>query len=67
MEDHWKVQGGGGFKGSNFRGVGGVHGKLLFQRERTTYKTLKATYDLAKAQRHTYVRCFETKVSAPGH
>ena len=23
---------GGGFKGSNFRGEGGVHGKLLFQR-----------------------------------
>ena len=45
----------------------GVHGKLLFQRVRTTYKTLKATYDLSKAQRHTYVCCFETKVSAPGH
>ena len=25
-------EGGGGFKGSNFRGEGGVHGKLLFQR-----------------------------------
>ena len=24
--------GGGGFRGSNFRGEGGVHGKLLFQR-----------------------------------
>ena len=31
------------------------------------YKTLKATYDLSKAQRHTYVCCFETKVSTPGH
>ena len=33
-EDHWKFLGGGGggFKGSNFRGEGGVHGKILFQR-----------------------------------
>ena len=33
MEDHWKFRGGGGgFKGSNFRGWGGwgvVHGKAL--------------------------------------
>ena len=33
MEDHWKLRGGGGgFKGSNFRGVGGgggVHGKAF--------------------------------------
>ena len=27
-EDQWKFRGGGGFKGSYFQGVGGVHGKL---------------------------------------
>ena len=31
------------------------------------YKTLKATYDRSEAQKHTYVRCFETKVRTPGH
>ena len=31
-EGHWKLQGGGGFKGRNFRGEWGVHRKLLFQR-----------------------------------
>ena len=31
-KDHCKFRGGGGFKRSYFRGVGGVHGKLLFQR-----------------------------------
>ena len=31
------------------------------------YKTLKATYDRSEAQKHTYVRCFETKVGTPGH
>ena len=31
-----------------------------------TYKTLKATYDQSEAQKHTYVRCFETKVATPG-
>ena len=31
------------------------------------YKTLKATYDRSEAQKHTYVRCFETKVGTPSH
>ena len=31
-EDHWKFRGRGGLKGSNFQGVGGFRGKLLFQR-----------------------------------
>ena len=31
-EGHWKFQGGGGFKGRNFRGEWRVHRKLLFQR-----------------------------------
>ena len=30
-EDHWKFRGGGGFKGSAFQGVRGVHGKLFFK------------------------------------
>ena len=65
-EDHWKFRGGGGFKGSNFQGVRGVHGKLFSKGWWTTYKTLKATYDRSEVQNHTYVHCFETKVSTPG-
>ena len=53
-------EGEGGFKGSNFQGGKGGHGKLFSKGWRTTYKTLKATYDRSEAQKHTYVRCFET-------
>ena len=60
-------EGEGGFKGSNFRGVGGVDGKLFSKGQRTTYKTLKAMYDQSEAQKHTYVCCFETKVGTPDH
>ena len=60
-------EGEGGFKGSNFRGVGGVHEKLFSKGWRTTYKTLKPMYDRSEAQKHTYVRCFETKVGTRGH
>ena len=60
-------EGEGGFKGSNFRGVWGVHGKLFSERWQTMHKTLKATYNRSEAQKHTYVRCFETKVGTPGH
>ena len=31
------------------------------------YKTWKATYNRSEAQKHTYVRCLETKVVTPGH
>ena len=61
----WKTignsEGEGGFKGSNFRGVWGVHGKLFSKGWQTMYKTLKATYNSSEAQKHTYVRCFEKK------
>ena len=68
-EDHWKFRGGGrGFKGSNFRGVGGGgHGKVFSKGWWITYKTLKATYDRPEAQKHTDVCCFETEVNTPGH
>ena len=57
-----------GFKGSNFWGVGWFMGNLFFQRVTNhAYKTLKATYDWSEAQKHTYLRCFETKVRTPGH
>ena len=65
-EDHWKFRGEGGFKGSNFQGVRGVHGKCFPKGDGCTYKTLKATYDRSEEQKHTYVRCFETKVGTPG-
>ena len=38
-------------------------GNYFSKGSRTTYKTLKATCDPSEAQKHTYVRCFETKVS----
>ena len=54
----------GGFKSSYFRGVGGVHGKLLFQRvtnhEQNTESNVQSIVS-------TYVHCFETKISTPGH
>ena len=49
-------EGEGGFKGSYFRGVGGVHGKLLFQSNVQLIVSTK-----------TYVHHFETKISTPGH
>ena len=59
-EDHWKFRGGGGgFKGSNFRGVGGFMGNFFSKGWRA--------YDQSEAQKHTYIRCFETKVNTPGH
>ena len=61
-----EIPSGGGFKGSNFQGVRGVHGKLFSKGWWTTYKTLKAMYDRSEAQKHTYVRCVETKVGTPG-
>ena len=66
MEDHWKFRGGRGFKGSYFRGVGGVHRKQLFQRvtnhEQNTESNVQSIVNTK-----TYVRCFETKITTPGH
>ena len=61
-EDHCKFRGGGGFKRSYFRGVGGVHGKLLFQRvmnhEQNTESNVQSI-----VRTKTSVRCYETKIS----
>ena len=38
-------------------------GNYFSKGSRTIYKTLKVTYDQSEAPKHTYVRCFETKVS----
>lgn len=48
---------------------GGVHGETTLPKgdEPITKHSMKATYDRSEAQKHTYVRCFETKVSIPGH
>ena len=50
---------GGRFKGSNFWGVGGSMGNFFSKGWRT--------YDQSEAQKHTYIHCFETKVSTPSH
>ena len=60
-------EGEGGFKGSNFQGVKGFHGKRFPIGRQTTFKTLKAMYVRSEAQKHTYICCFETKVGTPGH
>ena len=59
-------RGRGGSKAVISKGVRGGHGKLFSKGWWTTYKTLKATYNRSEAQKHTYVRCFETKVSNHG-
>ena len=61
-----KSEGGGGFKGSNFRGVGWVHGKLLFQRVMNREQNIESNVRSIISTK-TYVHCFETKVSTPGH
>ena len=66
-EDHWKFRGRGGFKDSNFRRVGGFMWIYFPKVNGPRTKILKATYDRSKAQKHTYVRSFEKKVSTPGH
>ena len=61
MEDHSKFQGRGGFKGSYFRGVGGIHGKLLFQRVTNHKQNIKSNVQSIVSTK-TYIRCFETKI-----
>ena len=67
-EYHWKSWGRGGDKGSYFRGAGGggVYWKLLFQRvmnhEQNNESNIQSIISIK-----TYVRCFETKLSTPGH
>ena len=65
-EDHWKFRGGGGFKGSYFREVGGVRGKLLFQRVMNHEQNIESNIQSIVSTK-TYVRHFETKISTPGH
>ena len=50
-------------------GGGGGQGETIFPKgdEPSTRHSMKATYDQSEVQKHTYVRCFETKVSIPGH
>ena len=45
----------------------GFMGNHFSKEWRTTNKALKATYDWSEVQKHTYVRCFEPKVSTPCH
>ena len=59
-------EGDGGFKGSYFRGVGGVHGKLLFQRVTNHAQNIESNVQSIVSTK-TYVRRFETKISTPGH
>ena len=60
---------GSGSKAVISKGWGGVHGETTLPKgdEAITRHSMKATYDRSEAQKHTYVRCFETKVSIPGH
>ena len=59
-------EGEGGFKGSYFQGVGGVHGKLLFQRVTNHEQNIESNVQSIVSTK-TYVRRFETKISTPGH
>ena len=65
-EDHSKFQGGEEFKGSYFRGVGGIHGKLLFHRVTNHKQNIKSNVQSIISTK-TYICCFETKISTPGH
>ena len=65
-EDHWKFRGEGGFKGSYFRGVGGIHWKLLFQRV-TNHEQNNESNAQSIVSIKTYIRCFQTKIITPGH
>ena len=59
-------EGEGGFKGSYCQGVGGVHGKLLFQRVMNHKQNIESNVQSIVSTK-TYVHCFETKISTPGH
>ena len=55
-EDHWKLRGGGGFKGSNFRGVGGFMGNYFPKGDRPCTKHGKQrTINLKHKNIPTYV------------
>ena len=54
-EDHWK-----------FRGVGGVHGKLLFQRVTNHEQNIESNVQSIVSTK-AYVCCLETKIGTPGH
>ena len=61
-------RGGGGSKAVISEGWReGFMGNHFSKEWRTTYKALKATHDWSEVQKHTYVRCFEPKVSTPCH
>ena len=65
-EDHSKFQGGGGFKGSYFRGEGGIPRKIYFQRVTNHKQNIKSNVQSIVSTK-TYIRCFKTKISTPGH
>ena len=56
----------GVFKGSYFRGLGGVHRKQLFQRVRNHEQNTESNVQ-SIVNTKTYERCFETKITTPGH
>ena len=60
-------EGEGGVKGSYFRGVGRVHWKLLFQRVTINHEQNTESNVQSIISTKTYVCCFETKISTPGH
>ena len=65
-EDHWKFQGGGGFKGSNFQGVRGIHGKLFFQRVTDHVQNVESSARSIWSTR-TYLRTLLwNKIGTPG-
>ena len=59
-------EGEGGFKGSYYRGVRGVHRKQLFQRV-TNHEQNAESNVQSIVNTKTYVHCFETKITTPGH
>ena len=67
-EDHWKFRGGGGggVKGSYFRGVGGFMGNYFFQTVMNHEQNIESKVESIVSTK-TYVCCFETKISTPGH
>ena len=66
----WKIignsEGEGGFKGSYFWGVGGVHGKLLFRRVTNHEQNIESNVQSIVSTK-AYVCCLETKIGTPGH
>ena len=65
-EDHWKFWGGGGVQRQLFPRGRGVHGKQLFQRV-TNHEQNSESNVQSTVSTKTYVHCFETKITTPGH